>query len=133
MPPNLKITQPCTEHHLHLLQCPYDTELCYMSSMPVIHIQFPNTLVVKQDTRVYKQDFHFVICNKNNNRNQIWKPKKIILLKQHLIQSNPIISRGGGLTLTWYTYMCLSFGVLYCEIWYSDRRVFIRDEGAQIT
>ena len=39
---------------------------------------------------------------------------------------------GGGLTLTWYTYMCLPFGVLFREIWYSDRGVFIRDEGAQI-
>ena len=26
----------------------------------------------------------------------------------------------GVLTLTWYTYMCLSFGVLFREIWYSD-------------
>ena len=37
---------------------------------------------------------------------------------------------GGVLTLTWYTYMCLPFGALFCEIWYSDRGVFIRDEGA---
>ena len=42
-------------------------------------------------------------------------------------------SGGGGLTLTWYTYMCLPFGSLFHEIWYSDRGVFIRDEGAQIT
>ena len=27
---------------------------------------------------------------------------------------------GGNLTLTWYTYMCLPFGVLFHEIWYSD-------------
>ena len=26
----------------------------------------------------------------------------------------------GGLTLTWYTYMCLTFGMLFREIWYSD-------------
>ena len=38
----------------------------------------------------------------------------------------------GVLTLTWYTYMCLSFVVLFHKIWYSDRWVFIRDEGAQI-
>ena len=42
------------------------------------------------------------------------------------------IGPGGLLTLTWYTYMCLPFGVLFREIWYSDRGVFIRDEGAQI-
>ena len=29
----------------------------------------------------------------------------------------------GVLTLTWYTYMCLPFGVLFREIWYSDRWV----------
>ena len=29
--------------------------------------------------------------------------------------------RGGVLTLTWYTYMCLPFGSLFHEIWYSDR------------
>ena len=29
--------------------------------------------------------------------------------------------RGGVLTLTWYTYMCLPFKVLFREIWYSDR------------
>ena len=40
---------------------------------------------------------------------------------------------GGVLTLTWYTYMCLPFGAPFREIWYSDRGVFIRDEGAQIT
>ena len=28
---------------------------------------------------------------------------------------------GGVLTLTWYTYMCLPFGALFREIWYSDR------------
>ena len=39
----------------------------------------------------------------------------------------------GVLTLTWYTYMCLPFGALFRKIWYSDRGVFIRDEGAQIT
>ena len=38
----------------------------------------------------------------------------------------------GVLTLTWYTCMCLPFVVLFHEIWYSDRWVFIRDEGAQI-
>ena len=27
----------------------------------------------------------------------------------------------GVLTLTWYTYMCLPFGALFREIWYSDR------------
>ena len=27
---------------------------------------------------------------------------------------------GGALTLTWYTYMCLPFGALFHEIWYSD-------------
>ena len=27
--------------------------------------------------------------------------------------------------------MCLPFGALFREIWYSDRGVFIRDEGAQ--
>ena len=40
---------------------------------------------------------------------------------------------GGVLTLTWYTYMCLPFGALFREIWYSDRGVFISDEGAKIT
>ena len=40
---------------------------------------------------------------------------------------------GGVLTLTWYMYMCLPYGALFREIWYSDRGVFIRDEGAQIT
>ena len=40
---------------------------------------------------------------------------------------------GGALTLTWYTYyMCLPFRVLFTEIWYSDRWVFIRDEEAKI-
>ena len=44
---------------------------------------------------------------------------------------------GGGLTFTWYTYRptstCVSaFGVLFHEIWYRDRWVFIREEGAQI-
>ena len=38
----------------------------------------------------------------------------------------------GVLTLTWCTYMCLSFGALFSEIWYSDQGVFIRDEGAQL-
>ena len=34
------------------------------------------------------------------------------------------IDRGGGvLTLTWYTYMCLPFGALFPEIWYSNRGV----------
>ena len=44
------------------------------------------------------------------------------------------VSWGGGgvLTLSWYMCMCLPFRVLFCEIWYSDRWVFIRDEGAQI-
>ena len=31
-----------------------------------------------------------------------------------------LVSRG-VLTLTWYTYMCLPVGVLFCEIWYSNR------------
>ena len=39
---------------------------------------------------------------------------------------------GGVLTLTWYTCMCLPFGALFREIWYSDRGFFIRDEGVQI-
>ena len=39
----------------------------------------------------------------------------------------------GGLTLTWYTYMCVPFGVLFRKIWYTDRGVFIRDEIAQIS
>ena len=30
---------------------------------------------------------------------------------------------GGVLTLTSYTYMCLPFGALFREIWYSDRGV----------
>ena len=48
--------------------------------------------------------------------------------------SGPHNSRGGGvLTLTWYTYMCLPFGTLFRENWYSDGGVFFRDEGAQIT
>ena len=38
----------------------------------------------------------------------------------------------GGFTLTWYAYMCLPFGGLFRKIWYSDRRGFIRDKGAQI-
>ena len=37
-------------------------------------------------------------------------------------------SHGGVLTLTWYTYMCPPFQVLFCDIWY----VFIRDEEALI-
>ena len=48
-----------------------------------------------------------------------------------------ILPRGGGggavLTLAWYMYMCLPFGALFREIWFSDRGAFIRDEGAQIT
>ena len=32
--------------------------------------------------------------------------------------------RGGPLTLTWYTFMYLSFGMLFREIWYSDRPGF---------
>ena len=39
----------------------------------------------------------------------------------------------GVLTLPWYTNMCLPFGVLFPEIWYSEQRIFIRDEGTQIT
>ena len=63
------------------------------------------------------------------------KPK----IRCNLVKKCPIwtgFSSGGGggvLTLTWYTYMCLPFGALFREIWYSDRGVFIRDEGAQIT
>ena len=38
----------------------------------------------------------------------------------------------GVRTLTWYTYnTCLPFGVLFRKFWYSDRNVFIADEGAQ--
>ena len=41
---------------------------------------------------------------------------------------SPVFSRnhsgGGVLTLTWYTYMCLPFGALFREIWYSDRVFF---------
>ena len=33
----------------------------------------------------------------------------------------PCSVTGGVLTLTWYTYMCLSFGALFQEIWYSNR------------
>ena len=40
---------------------------------------------------------------------------------------------GGVLTLTWYTYMCLPFGALFREIWYSDDGVFIIDDGVQTT
>ena len=41
---------------------------------------------------------------------------------------------GGGSHIDMvYIYMCLSFGALFREIWYSDPGVFIRDEGAQIT
>ena len=32
-----------------------------------------------------------------------------------------LLYTGGILTLTWYTYMCLPFGALFREIWYSDR------------
>ena len=28
---------------------------------------------------------------------------------------------GGVLTLAWYMYMCLPFGVLFRRFWYSDR------------
>ena len=38
----------------------------------------------------------------------------------------------GVLTLTWYTYMCLPFGVIFREIWYSNQWVFITDERAQM-
>ena len=38
----------------------------------------------------------------------------------------------GVLTLTWYTYMCLPFEVLFRKIWYSHRWVIIRGKGAQI-
>ena len=40
----------------------------------------------------------------------------------------------GVLTLTWYLVhiMCLPFGVLFHEIWYSHRGFFIRDRGTQI-
>ena len=39
--------------------------------------------------------------------------------------------RGGVLTLTWYTYMCLPFGVVFHRFWYSDGVVFVADERAQ--
>ena len=62
---------------------------------------------------------------------------KNILTKLRLLHRKPCKGERvvvvGVLTLTWYTYMCLPFGALLCEIWYSDRRVFIRDEGAQST
>ena len=55
------------------------------------------------------------------------RPKMIHLeASWALIGMNTILSLG-GLTLTWFTYMCLPFGVLFHEIW-----VFIRDDGAQI-
>ena len=34
---------------------------------------------------------------------------------------NATIRPGGVLTLSWYTYMCLPFGALFREIWYSNR------------
>ena len=41
---------------------------------------------------------------------------------------------GGGSHIDMvYVYVLLPFGALFREIWYSDRGVFIRDEGAQIT
>ena len=52
------------------------------------------------------------------------------------LQEGDCFGGGGGgasLTLTLYTYMFLPFGVLVPDIWYSDRWVLIRDEGAQIT
>ena len=44
---------------------------------------------------------------------------------------NPISTpRGSHIDLVYV--ICLPFGVLFHEIWYSNRWVFIRDEGAQI-
>ena len=74
--------------------------------------------------------------------NEKGEPQLLYLLHIVLPQGNPIqmatslgspAPGGGVLTLTWYTYMCLPFGALFREIWYSDRGVFIRHEGAQIT
>ena len=42
------------------------------------------------------------------------------------------IPGGGVLTLTWYMYMCLLFGLLFDKIWYSDRWVFIRNEEPKL-
>ena len=36
------------------------------------------------------------------------------------VQINSSLLGRGVLTLTWYTYMCLPFGVLFCRFWYSD-------------
>ena len=33
----------------------------------------------------------------------------------------PTLTGGGVLTLTWYTYTCLSLGVLFQEFWYNDQ------------
>ena len=60
-----------------------------------------------------------------------WKSSQQMIHSQTYLYSTPW--GGGVLTLTWYTYMCLPFGAPFREIWYSDRGVFIRDEGAQIT
>ena len=38
---------------------------------------------------------------------------------------------GGGLALTWYTYMCLPFGALFHEIWYSDRGGGVSSEAEE--
>ena len=48
-------------------------------------------------------------------------------------QKNQIAMNRGVLTLTWYTYMCLPFEVLFCKIWYNNQWDFIRDQGALIT
>ena len=43
-----------------------------------------------------------------------------------------VLSLEGVLTLTWYTYMCLPFGVLFLKFWYSNGGV-IADEDLQFT
>ena len=65
-------------------------------------------------------------------RSHVWLYLRIIVSKSHGNTSmyvDTVINfaklpqttyPGGVLTLTWYTYMCLPFGVLFREIWYSD-------------
>ena len=65
--------------------------------------------------------------------NSPWTWEQEVLKAHFQENSSPEDSWGRGvITLTCYMCMCLSFGVLFREIWYSDRWVFIRDEGAQI-
>ena len=49
--------------------------------------------------------------------------QQLVKVRKILWPFRRFYSPRGVLTLTWYTYMCLPFGALFHEIWYSDRGV----------